>query len=141
MKRNPGSAMALVISDNHCLVRLVSKAVRGRLEVLVRKWTVPDRELLRQGRPGLIVFDDAVVDKNERVWMLTQIKRFAPEANVLYVTAEHTPDLERQVRAQGVTYYGPYDSGRLSAFAESSARHLVVAPKTGVGAQRSTKYT
>jgi hypothetical protein len=138
MKRYPGSATVLVISDNRSLARLVRKAVGGRLDVLVRKWDVPDRELLRQSKPKLIVFDDAVVDKSERIWMLAQIKRFAPEANVLYVTAEHAPELERRVRAEGVTYYGPYDSGRLSAIAESSAQHLLASPKTTVCARPYT---
>jgi hypothetical protein len=108
----------LVISGNAALLRLIRKAAKGKLEVVVRNWTVPDRELLCRRKPKLVVFDDTLVDRGERIWMLTQIKRFTPEANVMYVAAEHTPELERRARALGVACYGPLDDARLYAFAK-----------------------
>ncbi len=118
MERSAASHAVLVVSANDALARLIRKAAKGRLPVLIRQWTVPDRELLRQMRPKLIVIDDANSEKDERVWMLTQIKRFAPDSAIFYLAAEHTTQLERQVRAAGVAYYGARDDTRLYAVAD-----------------------
>lgn len=122
--RDSASQCILVISDNTALLGLVRKAAKGKLEVMVRKWSAPDRELLRRSKPKLVVFDDAAVDRGERIWRLAQIKRFTPQANVLYMVAEHTPELERQARALGVAYYGPLDPARLYAVAEKLCSQL-----------------
>ncbi len=127
---DPAFWSVLVISDNSSLVRLVRKAAKGKLEVVVRKWSAPDRELLSRRKPKLVIFDDAVVDRGERTWMLAQIKKFTPEANVLYVAAEHTPELECQARALGVAYYGPLDPARLYAFAEKLCSQFSGVPQS-----------
>jgi DNA-binding NarL/FixJ family response regulator len=115
----PGSVSGscVVLSINLSLLRLIREAASEKLRVVVRGSGIPDRELLQRTKPKLVVFDDAVVDQSERLWVLMQIRRFAPNANVLYLTTEHTPDLERRVRAAGVAYYGPFDA-RLHAIAE-----------------------
>lgn len=127
---DPAPRSVLVISDNNSLVRLIRKAARGKLEVVVRNWSAPDRELLSRRKPKLIIFDDAVVDRGERIWMLAQIKRFTADTNVFYVAAEHTPELECQARALGVAYYGPLDPERLYAFAEKLCSQFTSVPES-----------
>jgi DNA-binding NarL/FixJ family response regulator len=121
-----GSAVpsVLVISHNRSLIRLVQKTTGGNFEVVVRNGSTLDRDLLSRAKPKLVVFDDAAAEQSERVWMLRQIKRFAPDANVVYVAAEHTPELERHVRAVGVAYYGSFDRGQLYALAEKFRTQL-----------------
>jgi hypothetical protein len=120
----------LVISRNGLLVRLVRRASKGRLEVVVRDGNAPDRELLSRTKPKLVVFDDDATGKSERIWMLKQIKRFAPEAGVLYVTAAHTPKLERLARAAGILYYGSFDPTRLAEVVHACTEMLLPRPST-----------
>lgn len=56
----------LVIFSNGSRLRLVRKAVMGKLEVIVRKWIAPDREPQRRRMPKLSVFDDAAVAEKLR---------------------------------------------------------------------------
>ena len=122
--------MIVVISRNGLLVRLVRRATKGRLEVVVRNGNAPDRELLSRTKPKLVVFDDAATGKSERIWMLKQIKRFAPEAGVLYVSATHTPQLERLARAAGILYYGSFDRSRLAEVVHACTEMLLARSAT-----------
>ncbi|MBE3604882.1 hypothetical protein IMX07_14770 [bacterium] len=130
MEREAASHVILVVSGNDSVARVVRRAAKGRLEVAVRAWTAPDRELLRRVRPKLIVIDDANSEKSERVWMLTQIKRFAQDSAIFYLASAHTPQFERQVRAAGVTYYGSGDDRRLYAVAEKLCAQFAEAAAT-----------
>jgi CheY-like chemotaxis protein len=105
MHRDPAYQVALIISGNGFIARVVRKAAKGKVEVVVREWTASDHELLRQARPKLIVIDDANSEKGDRLWMLTQIRRFAPDSAIFYLAAEHTPQFEQQVRAAGVAHH------------------------------------
>jgi DNA-binding NarL/FixJ family response regulator len=125
MHRDPASQVVLIISGNDSVARTIGKAAKGKVEIVVREWGAPDRELLRQARPKLIVIDDANSEKSDRLWMLTQIKRFAPDSAIFYLAAEHTPQFERRVRAAGVAYYGSADDRRLYPFVEKLFGQLI----------------
>ena len=87
---------------------------------------------LRHALPSLVVVDDRAVDSTERGWLLEEIHRSVPGAFVVYVADRQDADLERQVRARGVTYYTarPLDVdrlGRVLAALVERARAFVVA--------------
>jgi DNA-binding NarL/FixJ family response regulator len=119
------SGICLMFSVNPSLQRLIRKAIDRQLRVVVYGSNILDRRLLQQTAPKVIVFDDGLVDPSERLWMLKQIRRFAPDANVLYLATEHTPEFERRVRATGVAYYGPSDQARVYAIVRKLCSNTV----------------
>ena len=87
---------------------------------------------LRHALPSLVVVDDRAVDSTERGWLLEEVHRSVPGAFVVYVADRQDAELERQVRARGVTYYTarPLDAdrlGRVLAALVERARALIVA--------------
>lgn len=131
MEPSLGEPLVLVISSNHLLIRLVRRAVKGRLGVVVRSGHKPDRDLLQNAKPRLVVLDDSDAG-NEGVWMVKQVKRFAPDAGVLYLAANHTAEFERRVRAAGVVYYGSFDLARLVEVFDAFAQRLFPCSQTNV---------
>jgi DNA-binding NarL/FixJ family response regulator len=108
----------VVISGNVSLVGLIRKAASEKFEVVVHYGDALERDLLRRLQPKIVLLDDAAVGVTDRTWMLRQLKRFVPDAKILYLTADHTPELECRVRAVGVAYYGPLEPARVYAVAK-----------------------
>lgn len=108
----------VVITGNRSLLRLVGETTGEKFEVVALDGDLLDRDLLRRLKPKLILLDDSAVSAADRIWMLRQLKRFAPNADLLYLTNEHTRELERRVRSVGVTYYGPTDHDRVRSLVE-----------------------
>jgi DNA-binding response OmpR family regulator len=54
--------------------------------------------------PHLIVLDDSVPVQAGPT-LLDALHHYAPHALVVYITGQHTPELERTVRRLGVLYY------------------------------------
>lgn len=54
--------------------------------------------------PHIIVLDDSL-PLQEGPTLLEALHRYAPHALVVYITGQHTPELERMVRQLGVLYY------------------------------------
>lgn len=70
---------------------------------------------LQRGPFAVVVIDDAAVESSERGWLLEQVRRCAAGAFLVYVAARQDAELERRVRASGVTYYTsrPLEAARL----------------------------
>jgi DNA-binding response OmpR family regulator len=61
----------------------------------------------RLPRLRLVVFDDSGIDAAERSWLMARLRRWVPDARVLYVAGAHSPQSESDVRRSGVNYYLP----------------------------------
>jgi DNA-binding NtrC family response regulator len=68
-------------------------------------------------KPGLriVVVDDESVEESTRGWLLDQLRKWAPQALVAYIAAEHSPENERRARTYRVQYYTskPVDPERM----------------------------
>lgn len=97
---------------------------------------------LAKERPRLVVLDDSITD-----WdgpdLLRALHQRDPEMLVIYLTALHTPELEREVRQSGTLYYTekPLDLlllGRVlsAVFGSSGEPRIPLAPRRENAASR-----
>ena len=91
-------------SDDGSIASLVDTAGGGRW-LIDRSRTADARDALLKPKLHLIVIDEAAVAASERGWLLEQIRRHAPSAGVVYIALDHSPEVERSVRARGVLHY------------------------------------
>jgi len=85
------------------------------------------RMFLQRADIRIVVIDDVAIDKPTRGWLLDQVRRWAPDALVIYIASEHSPEVERHVRSRGVQYYlsRPVDRDRTIRVLHSfAAAHL-----------------
>lgn len=61
--------------------------------------------LSREPNVRVLIFDDQSVPPSDRGWALTEIRRCASQASIIYVTGEHDYENEKQARARGVLFY------------------------------------
>jgi DNA-binding NtrC family response regulator len=61
--------------------------------------------LAREPNVKLVIFDDQSVDDSDRGWALTEIKRCASKAPIIYVAGDHDHESEKQARSRGVLFY------------------------------------
>ena len=70
--------------------------------------------LIHEPNVKLVIFDDQLVAASERGRALTEIRRCAPKASIIYVAGQHDQENEKQARSGGVLFYTakpliPYD--------------------------------
>ncbi len=121
--------MVLVVSGDGSLVEVVRKAYRSGWRVETRDEAVAGREILNRTNVRMVVVDDSALIENERGWLLHRIRRSVPDAFVVYVAAQHSPEVEREARASGAAYYAskPIDGERLARVLHEVAERLVAA--------------
>jgi len=61
--------------------------------------------LIHEPNVKLVIFDDQLLAASERGWALTEIRRCAPKASIIYVTGQHDQENEKQARSGGVLFY------------------------------------
>jgi hypothetical protein len=75
------------------------------------EWTVISLDvdqltsLIREPNVGLVIFDDQSVAASDRGWALTEIRKCASRASIVYIADQHDHDNERQARTRGVLFY------------------------------------
>jgi len=121
----------LLLSFDHTIRDVVARTV-GANAVYRCSGVGGAHTCLRHTLPSLVVVDDRAVDSTERGWLLEEVHRSVPGAFVVYIADRQDAELERQVRARGVTYYTarPLDVdrlGRVLAALVERARAFVVA--------------
>lgn len=97
---------ALVVSADLGLL-LPTQRVIGRMGLRSETWA-PKAALgrgLRQPNVRLVVIDDSALDPTERTRLLAHVRRYAPDARVLYVAGSHSLKTELQARRGGINYY------------------------------------
>jgi hypothetical protein len=61
--------------------------------------------LIHEPNVKLVIFDDQLVAASERGRALTEIRRCASKASIIYVAGQHNQENEKQARSGGVLFY------------------------------------
>jgi response regulator of citrate/malate metabolism len=96
----------LLLSDDEALKDLVSGIVKQPWK-LVRQRAARDmsRKMFTQPHVGLVIFDDQVVEENDRNWLLAEIRKYFSDASLLYVAGSQSDSNEKRARTNGAQYY------------------------------------
>jgi DNA-binding NtrC family response regulator len=124
----PFISKALILSSDTQLV-LPASTIINDMGLVTEIWdhkAADNGRRLRQPTIRLIVIDDSEANQTERSWLLAQIRRWAPDARLLYVAAEHSLESESQARRSGANYYmaKPVDGTLLTRVLESFIRSI-----------------
>jgi response regulator of citrate/malate metabolism len=100
------SPTLLLLSDDEALADLVSGIVKQPWK-LVRQTTDRDmsRKMFTQPDVRLVIFDDQVVEENDRNWLLAKIRKYFFGTALLYVAGSQSERNEKRARANGAQYY------------------------------------
>jgi DNA-binding NtrC family response regulator len=105
---------ALVFSRDESIVGLIANGLNDgwRLERCLNPSDA--RSFLVKAGVGVVIIDDGAIEQGTRGWLLDQVRKWAPDALVAYIAANHTPEIERQARSHNVQYYAsqPIDPER-----------------------------
>ena len=63
------------------------------------------REALSSPNVRLVVVDDGAVDEEARGWLLDRIRRFVPQALLIYIASAHSPNNEMRARRYSAQFY------------------------------------
>jgi response regulator RpfG family c-di-GMP phosphodiesterase len=63
------------------------------------------RKVFTQPHVRLMIFDDQVVEENDRNWLLAKIRKYFPGAVLLYVAGSQSDRNEKRARTNGAQYY------------------------------------
>ena len=121
--RLPAPTLVLFSSDRE-LTALVKKTVKPPWRIELCEDPAIGREAL--GRPSvqLVIVDDGAVDEEARGWLLDRIRKFVPQALLIYIASSHTETDERRARGYSAQYYTakPLDLDRTARVIESFVR-------------------
>lgn len=95
----------LVLSHDRPLRRLAYEFGGPGLRVTCRNQPSVVLQRLSAEDLRVILLDDAVIAAAHRGLLVSQLRRWAPAACLLYLAHRHDAATERQVRAFGVNYY------------------------------------
>jgi DNA-binding NarL/FixJ family response regulator len=95
----------VVLSEDDSILTIVDEAD-------FRDWHVEGRDVSADGcdlqtlrNIRMVIFDDEKAEVGDRAGMLGRIRRYAPQAAILYIAQHHDWDTERQARTGGAQYY------------------------------------
>jgi DNA-binding response OmpR family regulator len=96
----------LLLSDDEALTDLVLGIVKQPWK-LVRQGADRDmsRKVFTQPHVRLVIFDDQVVEENDRNWLLAKIRKYFSGATLLYVAGSQSDRNEKRARSNGAQYY------------------------------------
>ncbi len=126
--KNPSISRALILSSDLEVLEPVN-AVASNSGISAEIWdhrAAGGGGPLRYPKLRLVVMDDSEVDHADRSWLLARIRKWAPDARLLYVAAEHSPQSESQARRNGANYYlpKPVDAALLTRVLQSLIRSI-----------------
>lgn len=112
-KRQP---TILALSDDRSVVELVLKTCNRPWKVKVTDDFTAYVKLVADGECRVVVVDDEKLVEADRGWLLNRIQNAMPEAFIVYIAAQHSPEVERTARSRGAGYYlsKPLDTERLT---------------------------
>ncbi|HLH78641.1 MAG TPA: hypothetical protein VKV28_17715 [Candidatus Binataceae bacterium] len=120
----------LVLSHDRPLRRLAYELGGPGLRVTCRGQLSAVLQQLSAENLRVILLDDAVLGAAHHGLLVSQLRRWAPAACLLYLAHRHDAATERQVRAFGVNYYSAKSTYRnelraaLEAFLSLDRSHL-----------------
>jgi DNA-binding response OmpR family regulator len=100
------SPTLLLLSEDEALTDLVSGIVKQPWK-LVRQGAARDmnRKVFTQPHVRLVIFDDQVVEEDDRNWLLAEIRKYFSGASLLYVAGSQSDRNEKRARTNGAQYY------------------------------------
>jgi DNA-binding NtrC family response regulator len=101
---DPGTPILALLSNDDQLTEMVQGAAGSKWSV-VKPGMAQISSLIREPNVKLVIFDDQSVAASDRGWALTEIRRCASRASIIYVAAEHDHANEKQARTRGVLFY------------------------------------
>ena len=119
--------VALVFSQDESIIGLIRDGLTDGWRMDPCSEPNQARMFLQRADIRIVVIDDVAIDKPTRGWLLDQVRKWAPDALVIYIASEHSPEVERHVRSRGVQYYlsRPVDRDRTIRVLHSfAAAHL-----------------
>jgi len=104
----------VVFSTDLSLRQLAQIAAASPFDCIAHPDPYIGRDLVLKPNVRLVVLDDESLEDDDRGWLVTQIRRRAPNARLVYVASNHSAANEKRVRANGAHYYTakPIDSER-----------------------------
>lgn len=93
-----------LLSNDEQLTETV-QGMAGSAWSLVKPGIARISSLIREPNVRLVIFDDQSVAASDRGWVLTEIRRCASKASIIYVAGEHDHENEKQARTRGVLFY------------------------------------
>lgn len=116
--------MLVLFSGDRELAALVRKSVKAPWKIEICEDPAIGREVLSRPSVRLVIVDDGSVDEEARGWLLDRIRKFVPQALLIYIASTHTDADERRARGYAAQYYTakPLDPDRTARVIESFAR-------------------
>jgi DNA-binding response OmpR family regulator len=121
--RQPAPTLVLFSGDKE-LTALVRKSVKAPWKIELCEDPAIGREALSRPSVRLVIVDDGAVDEEARGWLLDRIRKFVPQALLIYIASTHSEADERRARGYSAQYYTakPLDLGRTARVIESFVR-------------------
>ncbi len=122
---SPRAAPTLVLfSSDRELIAMVRKSIQKPWKIELCEDPAIGREALSRPSVRLVIVDDGAVDEEARGWLLDRIRKFVPQALLIYIASSHSEADERRARGYSAQYYTakPLDQVRTSRVIESFAR-------------------
>lgn len=119
------SAPTLVLfSADRELAALVKRSARPPWKIELCEDPAIGREALSRPSVRLVIVDDGAVDEEARGWLLDRIRKFVPQALLIYIASAHSEIDEKRARRYAAQYYTakPLDMDRTSRVIESFIR-------------------
>jgi DNA-binding response OmpR family regulator len=114
----------LLFSADRDLTALVKKTVKAPWKIELCEDPAIGREALARPSVRLVIVDDGTVDEEARGWLLDRIRKFVPQALLIYIASAHSEADERRARGYSAQYYTakPLDPDRTARVIESFVR-------------------
>jgi len=114
----------VLFSADKALTALVRNTVGVPWRIELCEDPAIGREALSRPTVRLVIVDDGAVDEEARGWLLDRIRKFVPQALLIYVASAHSEADERRARGYSAQYYTakPLDLDRTARVIESFVR-------------------
>jgi DNA-binding NtrC family response regulator len=124
---SPGRSIApslVMFSADKELTALIKKIAAAPWKIQRCEDPTIGREALSYPNVRLVIVDDAAVDEEARGWLLDRIRRFVPQALLIYIASTHTPNDEMRARRYSAQFYTakPLDLDRTGRVIEAFIR-------------------
>jgi hypothetical protein len=114
----------VLFSADKELTALVRKTVKTPWKIELCEDPAIGREALSRPSVRLVIVDDGAVDEEARGWLLDRIRKFVPQALLIYIASTHSEADEKRARGYSAQYYTakPLDIDRTARVIESFVR-------------------
>ena len=102
--QNPVCRYLALLSNDSQLTETVQAAAGSQWSV-VKPGIAQIISLIHEPNVKLVIFDDQSVAASDRGRALTEIRRCASRASIIYVAGQHDQENEKQARTGGVLFY------------------------------------